>query len=160
MMNTTAGRNTLFRMNSKRTMIMESAISTIRMKVESDEGFGLLTANAVPDPTVRANSIRETEESISKYKLANDVLRTIASHTNERNRKRFCYEDRIWNNEWDIPLETFNIGIESCIELFTWYENQNPRCNFRNEIELLSKLKAFRNKSEGTVTSLEDELNG
>ena len=138
-------------------IFLNDIIQTLVIKIETVNEDSLrrsmIQFNERMTEEEKASKLKELDTQWKLFNLYHDVLETVASHTSEINRTYFVKEKRTWENEWDIPLDVFNTAIdESVATLISYDERRQKKDAFHSDkIELLNKLKAFRNKKESQI---------
>jgi len=133
----------LFRLTTKRLILLESILTTINGRKEFMEDL-------LEHPYEKERNERtvKMKQELAKIQLAESVLVTVSYHNS--NLKDLNYPNnpkKHWRNEWDIPLEEFTQGIKQAIELLRWYQEITlPEFREKKEkqIEFLQLLEEFR----------------
>ena len=139
----------LFRMTTKRRIVLDGIITTLNIRLESidQDGYGRMLAESYPEEK-RTARIKELDEELENLYLIHDVLETVACHKDEWNRIRFIKVDRGWEDEWDIPKEVFNEALNGMIGILKRFQKSAPeknKDNYEKKIAFLQSLKDFRN---------------
>jgi len=142
----------LFRLTTKRKELLNDIItfSTYRVERVNEESFARLTALAYPNEQAKQTRLSKIDEQLKKWTLYHDVLETISTHTfYEEMRDFFKLEHKEWITEWDIPLALFNETMDEVEKELTEVCNGSPeklQIEYRERIQFIRELKAFRNK--------------
>lgn len=150
---TKTGRKALFRMTTARSILLSGVITTLNSKIDNidEDGFArrLILNSGELSKEERANELMELDKQLETYYLYHDVLEIVNIHSKEYLRQFFLKRERTWQNEWEIPLETFNEAIEGTIDVMRWYQVRGrPEFNdkYEKKIAFLEELKDFRNR--------------
>ena len=138
----------LFRMTTKRSIILSRAETLMKSYVESKESFDTNLIELAPNLSEeeRVERRNAVKAEIDRYKEAHDVITVVTSHHMDYMLDTWFLAQRGWKNEWDVPLEVFERGIHSAITLLEHYKSRtnNSKSRYDEPIHLLLELLAFR----------------
>lgn len=142
----------LFRMTTKRKIILESIITTINLKIDNvDEDSirrELLLDIDNPLPQIeKEEKLKELDNELNELSVIHDVLEVVICHGD--NTFKIMRTNEKWENEWDVPLEVFNKSIDTTIDILKFYRDRNDekyQKSYDKKIKFLLELKDFRNK--------------
>lgn len=149
----------LFRMTSKRRILLERIVTSINARCSSFEEDGLArsmiehSTNLSEDE--REKKLKEIDQKLKHYALLHDVLEVYTSRHWSFLLDIHMKEARGWKSEYDIPLEVFNMAIEDIITLLKWYQEnsvlrkakENQR-EYDENVKMLLLIKQYRNEQE------------
>lgn len=151
--------NPLMDLATDERLLLEKIIGTVNRKIDlySEEGFGrlALVANDSSTEEEKAEKSIQLDKEVEELALANDVLEVLMHEEDGVWRELHLHIPRDWHNEWAIPLDLFNKGIEKAIHLLKWHQvqpyiqlNELSAHRYKKQIQLLEQIKAFRNQEE------------
>lgn len=151
-------RPKLFRMTKKREMAIGDFIGSLRNHANHKDGFTREMLEFAPNisPEDFAVRLRRLNEDVEKLQEAVDVIITVSNHHQAYLLELWHMQERDWQNEWDIPLEVFERGIQTAI---AFIEDSKSLANKRlskydDAILVLQEMLAFRKNGEPELEGL------
>lgn len=149
----TKGTGKLFRMTTKRKIMMEGIITTVNRSISNvdKDSFArsLLEINKSISEEERQIRNLEMDKKWDKYCLLHDVLETVINHGSDFWLNLHMKVDRGWKNELDVPLSVFNQSIEEVIEIIKELQEKfgdRPYGGkYQEQIDFLLLVKDHRN---------------
>lgn len=149
----------LFRMTTKRQIVLSDIIFSINIRLTSFEEDGLSRQLILHTESLnedeRKQKLEEVEEKRKHFALIHDVLEIYNCRDWLYKREFLMKEKRDWENEYDIPLVVYNQAIQDAIEQLTWYhespivrKTQKREQEYQRNVEMLSLMQRHRNEQE------------
>lgn len=141
-------RNKLYRLSTKRMLILELITNRVNLKLEFYESYVECSKGHVEESEKCKLYLKECQNKVNTYSESYDVLNTILNHTDQYFRELNRHNKELnWNNEYDIPIEIYKRGIQTAIDMIKGYWN-NPMYKRTDKddkyIEFLEELLNFR----------------
>lgn len=158
-MTQTTGKKKLFRMTTKRRVLLGSIVTSINIRLSSFEEDGLtrllIQESNMLNEEERAKKLKDVDEKYTHYALLHDVIETYTSRHWEFLLDMNMKEKRGWKNEYDIPLDVYNQAIDDIINLLTWYQENSVvkktkkhQKDYNEKVGILLSIKQYRNEQE------------
>lgn len=145
-------RPQLFRMTKKRELAIGDFVGSLRSHVEHKDSFSREMLEFAPniseeDFTFRMNRLNE---DVEKLREAVDVILTVSNHHQPYLLEIWHMEKREWENEWDIPMEVFERGIQTAVEYIEYAKSLGSKrtSSYDEAISVLEEMRDFRKKGE------------
>ena len=158
-MTQTTGKKKLFRMTTKRKIVLGDIISSINIRLSSYEEDGLsrlfIIHNDKLSEEERAMKLEEADRQLKHYSLLHDVLEVYTARHWDFLLELHMKEKRDWKNEYDIPLDVYNQAIDDIISLLTWFhessvmkKTKEHKKDYNEKVDILLLIKQYRNEQE------------
>lgn len=137
----------LFRITLKRDIIFGRVLRSLESTISSREDhLEMLPYQPSLESDERFRMKTELIAEITGLKEAYDVLTVTRCHSQPHLVDLWMKKEREWRTEWDVPLETFERGVNLVFTTLEWYKERtnNPASRYDEAIQLLRELLAFR----------------